>query len=133
MQLTTNFKKSEFDSKDGATMPSSVLANIKILAQNLQVLREVLNKEIHINSGYRSASYNAKIDGAKNSQHLVGKAADISVKGVSPQQVYQTIEQLILQGKMRQGGLGLYENFVHYDFRGKKVRWDYRAIAQKKK
>lgn len=54
MQLTKNFNKIEFDSKDGANMPKSVLENIKIVAHNLQVLRDHIKKPIHINSGYRS-------------------------------------------------------------------------------
>jgi len=27
---------------------------------------------------------------------------------------------------MKQGGLGLYDSFVHYDVRGVKARWDFR-------
>jgi len=26
---------------------------------------------------------------------------------------------------MKEGGLGLYNTFVHYDIRGTKARWDY--------
>jgi hypothetical protein len=25
---------------------------------------------------------------------------------------------------MKEGGLGLYNSWVHYDIRGKKIRWD---------
>ena len=55
--------------------------------------------------------------GVKNSKHLVGKASDISVKGLTPLEVYNTIERLIKNGDMLQGGLGLYDTFVHYDIR----------------
>ncbi|MFJ1323292.1 YcbK family protein [Capnocytophaga canis] len=127
MQLTQNFTKSEFDSKDGAVMPQEVLKNIKELARNLQVLRDVLGKRITINSGYRSPAYNAQIRGAaSNSQHMYGRAADIVVQGIAPEKVAQTIETLIAQGKMKQGGLAVYDSFVHYDIRGQKARWDYR-------
>ena len=59
----------------------------------------------------------------KNSFHTKGMAADMQIKGMSPSQVANTIEQLINAGKMQQGGLGRYPNFTHYDIRGTKQRW----------
>jgi uncharacterized protein YcbK (DUF882 family) len=50
-------------------------------------------------------------------------AADIKVKGLTPLEVYNAIEKLIADGKMKQGGLGLYRSWVHYDIRGVKARW----------
>ena len=123
-QLTYNFKKSEFDSKDGSAMPISVFNNIKILAKQLQVLRDYLGVPISINSGYRSPSHNKKVGGVKNSQHVLGTASDLSVKGKTPKEVYNAIEKLIKEGKMKEGGLGLYNTFVHYDIRGVKSRWN---------
>ena len=43
--------------------------------------------------------------------------------GVSPSDVHARIESLIQQGRMLQGGLGLYRTFVHYDIRGARARW----------
>jgi len=123
MKLTRNFSKSEFDSKDGALMPSKVLHNIKILAEQLQELRDYLNKPITINSGYRSPKHNRSIGGVKNSQHVLGTAADISVEGLSSKKVHEAIEILIMDQAMLQGGVGLYPTFVHYDVRLKKARW----------
>lgn len=126
MKLTKNFSKSEFDSKDGAEMPIEVLENIKLLANNLQALRNELNRPIKINSGYRSPEHNAKIGGVKNSQHVKGKASDIVVSGLTPNEVAEQIELLIEKGLMMQGGIGVYDNFVHYDiyYNGKnKRRW----------
>lgn len=105
MQLTQNFTKSEFDSKDGAVMPQEVLKNIKELARNLQVLRDVLGKRITINSGYRSPAYNAQIRGAaSNSQHMYGRAADIVVQGIAPEKVAQTIENRTRENETRRFG-----------------------------
>lgn len=123
MKLTNNFSLEEFESKDGAPTPVKVIENLKLLANNLQVLRDYLGKPIHINSGYRSPKHNRKIGGVKNSQHTLGKAADIVVKGMTPVEVANTIEKLIAQGKMKQGGLGIYSHFVHTDIRGTKARW----------
>ncbi len=74
----------EFECKDGSATPADAIENIRILAKHLQVLRDELGEPIHINSGYRSANYNRKINGAKNSQHVLGKAADITVKSKTP-------------------------------------------------
>jgi uncharacterized protein YcbK (DUF882 family) len=123
MYLTDNFKKSEFDSKDGAKMPEDVLVNVTKLACNLQRLRDVLNRPISINSGYRSPSHNEAVGGVKDSYHTKGMAADIVVKGLNPKQVANAIESLILSGDMLQGGIGIYDTFVHYDFRKKRARW----------
>lgn len=122
-KITNNFSLEEFKCKDGSEIPNDVLPNIVQLAKNLQVLRDYLGKSITINSGYRSPKYNAKIGGVKNSQHVKGKASDIVVKGMTPKEVALVIEGLIEQGKMMQGGLGIYPNFTHYDIRGVKARW----------
>jgi uncharacterized protein YcbK (DUF882 family) len=122
-KLTNNFSLNEFKCKDGGEIPNEVLKNISTLAQNLQVLRDAIGKPITINSGYRSPKYNAKIGGVKNSQHLKGKASDISVKEMTPKEVALVIEGLIESGKMKQGGIGIYPNFTHYDIRGVKARW----------
>jgi len=123
MRLTKNFNLSEFDCKDGTEMPSELLTNVLELAESLQELREILNSPIRINSAYRSLQHNSKIGGSTNSQHLFGKAADIVVKGKTPSQVATMIKLLILEGKMKQGGIGVYDNFTHYDIRGYKARW----------
>jgi uncharacterized protein YcbK (DUF882 family) len=124
--MTEHFKKEEFRSKDGAHFPYEVKQNLKVLAEQLEVLREHFQKPININSGYRSPEHNAKVGGAENSQHLLGKAADVVIDGVSPDEVADAIEFLIENKMMKQGGLGRYVDFTHYDIRGKKSRWDKR-------
>ena len=122
-KLTTNFKLQEFNSKCGRPIPNNVLPNIIELAKNLQVLRDSLGKSITITSGYRSPEHNAKVKGAKNSQHVKGTAADIKVKGMTPKEVALVIEGLIASGKMKEGGIGIYPTWIHYDHRGVKRRW----------
>lgn len=123
MQLTPNFNLDEFKSKDGASFPAEVVQNLSTLAVQLQALRDEVKKPITITSGYRSKEHNLKIGGALDSYHVRGMAADIQVSGMTPKQVYDTIEKLIKEGKMMEGGLGLYKTWVHYDHRGKRIRW----------
>ena len=124
-QLTQNFNIDEFACNDRANtpVPGKYILNTLHLAQNLQVLRDYLQSTIKVNSGYRTPLYNLKVGGVITSQHLKAKAADIVVSGRSPEEVYKSIEKLIDSGKMTEGGLGLYKNFVHYDVRGVKARW----------
>lgn len=124
MKLTKNFDSKEFDCKDGTPVPTEFMDNCKELAENLQVLRDDLQVPVTVTgSGYRTPSYNKKVGGAKDSQHMYAKAADINAKGYTPIKLAAVIEKLIKEGKMKQGGLGIYPGFVHYDIRGTKARW----------
>jgi len=123
MQLTDNFNIREFYCNDGTRIPQEYIANVIELAENLQVLRDYAGAAIRVNSGYRHRDYNTRIGGAKNSQHLYACAADIIVDGMTPQEVADLIEELIAQGKMKEGGLGRYNTFTHYDIRGYNSRW----------
>jgi uncharacterized protein YcbK (DUF882 family) len=123
MKITNNFNLEEFDSKCGREMPSQVVTNIIELAKNLQVLRDDVKKSIQITSGYRSPEHNAKVKGAKLRQHITGMAADIKVSGMTPKQVAEVIERLIAEKKMKEGGIGIYKTWLHYDHRNTKARW----------
>jgi uncharacterized protein YcbK (DUF882 family) len=126
MKLTNNFYLTEFNCNDGQEVPKHLLPNVQLLAEQLQALRDVLSEPIHINSAYRHEDYNRAVGGSKRSQHLLAKAADISVgEGFTPNIVYDLIEEMIKTGEMMEGGVGLYNTFVHYDIRGYKARWDY--------
>lgn len=122
-KISKNFSLEEFKCKDGSDIPNSALSNIVELARNLEVLRTAINKPITITSGYRSPKYNTKIGGVKDSQHLRGTAADIKVSGMTPKEVALVIEGLIESGKMKEGGIGVYPTFTHYDHRNRKARW----------
>ena len=77
-----------------------------------------------INSGYRSPAHNKSVGGKTKSQHLEGRAADIVLHGMSIKQLYLAIEQLIKSGTIPEGGLGLYDRFIHYDQRPSgRARW----------
>lgn len=124
-QLTRNFHISEFACKDGTPVPEKYYQNALNLAVNLQALRDWIGEPVNITgSGYRTESHNRSVGGAKRSQHLTCSGADISVRNYSPRKLARTINKLIKLGLMTEGGIGLYNGFVHYDIRGTKARWD---------
>ena len=128
-QITKDFYISEFrDYRTGEIPPDEFLGNVRELAKNLQVFRDEVGRQINIISAYRSRESNRMTNGKQNSLHLTASAADIQVEGMTPLQVFKKIQELINQGKMKQGGVGLYQNgrnrFVHYDVRGTRARWD---------
>jgi len=123
--LSPHFRLSEFMSKDGADTPDSVLDDLRRQAALLEVIRSAAgDRPISINSGYRSPSHNTAVGGATHSQHPLGTAADFNVKGMQPRAVSELITGLIDQGQLPSGGLGVYDNWVHYDHRQNgNARW----------
>ena len=129
MKLTKNFSKSEFECKDGSEMPNDVLDNVKLLATELQKIRDLYGKPIRINSSYRSLNHNRTIGSKDTSQHVKGTAADIAIDGIEPIELAYWIKFWIDEGLLKQGGVGIYNSFVHYDiyYDGvNKRRWDNR-------
>jgi uncharacterized protein YcbK (DUF882 family) len=123
-KLTEHFNFSEFQSHDGAPMPADVRENIKELAKNLEIIRAAVGRPLKINSGYRSPAWNKKVGGVSGSQHQLGKAADIVAEGMGSTQLHKIVTDLISQGKIKPGGVGHYDTFVHYDIRGYNTRWN---------
>ena len=118
-QLSTNFKVSDFRSKDGSDI---VLINPNLIPI-LEKIREHFGKPVIVISGYRTPSHNRTLSGAaKNSQHMYGNAADIVIKGVQPREIFNWLKT------WHKGGLGIYDTFVHVDVRNtigqKFTTWD---------
>ena len=58
----------------------------------LEEVRQHFMKPVTITSGCRCANHNYRIGGAKDSQHIYGRAADIQVKDTPPEKVYEFID-----------------------------------------
>lgn len=128
-KITKHFSWSEAACKDElhTEVPADLRHNAIELAQNLEILRDAVNAPVIINSWYRTGKHNKKLGGALHSTHLTASGADIFIKGWMPKAIADLIEALILNKRMKQGGLGIYNAHIHYDIRGTKVRWDLRT------
>lgn len=116
--ISKNFRVREFACKDG----SDPIFIDDELVTVLQQIRDHFGKAVTITSAFRTANYNAskKVGGAKYSQHLYGKAADIKVSGVATSVVADFVETLMPST----GGIGRYSTFTHVDVRKVKSRWN---------
>lgn len=58
------------------TPPPELIGNLRMLAEGLDQVRNLLGHRLRISSGYRCPELNAAVGGAHASQHTVGLAAD---------------------------------------------------------
>ena len=114
-QLSTHFKAREFACRSGA---DAVLIAPR-LVMVLETIRAHFGAAVTINSGYRTPEYNAKVGGAARSQHCYGTAADIVVKGQTPEAVAAFARTLMPDW----GGVGVYKSFTHIDIREARADW----------
>lgn len=100
MQLSPHFTLAEFVASQTATRrgipndpPVELYPALKLTADGLERIREIVGGPIIITSGYRSPHLNQAIGGALSSQHVLGQAADIRVPGMSPELLAKRIDQ----------------------------------------
>ena len=80
---------------------------------------------ITITSGYRCRDHNNAVSGSFLSQHMLGRAADITCPPLSPLELYLVAEQI---PAFANGGIGLYPaHYIHLDTRRVRARWFRRA------
>ena len=117
--LSPNFNRREFKCKCGECEqvgPPQELVDV------LQDVRDHFGKPITVHSGHRCPAYNKRVGGAKRSKHMLGIAADITVKGYTPNQV----QKYLLNKYEGKYGIGRYNTFTHIDVRKGPARWDKR-------
>ena len=105
--------------------PRELWPNIFRLARVLDIIRHRLDAPLRLHSVYRNPRYNTAIGGAPISQHKLGQAADISSPTRSPLVLWRTA--IRARGEdIFEGGIGIYDTFVHVDIRGQRANWDRR-------
>lgn len=124
MQLTKNFNLIEFACHDGTPVPEELIPNCQELAENLQIIRDEIKAPLFLLSAYRTKKHNKAVGGETNSYHMKAMAGDLMSPKVPPPVLRSTILRLIKQGKLKQGGVGSYKTFTHYDVRGTMARWN---------
>lgn len=127
MQLSPNFTLAELTISQTAArnnlnnIPKGIiLDNLKFTAQQLELVRTLLNVPIIPSSGYRSPEVNALVGSSSRSQHIAGEAVDFTApKFGTPKQIVQKIkdssipyDQVILE----------FNTWVHISFKKVKNR-----------
>ncbi|WP_246786442.1 YcbK family protein [Bartonella choladocola] len=91
----------------------------------LKTIERRFNKPVIITSGYRSPSYNQKVNGAKRSMHMSCAAADIQVPDTNKWEVAKFVRAL-----PNRGGVGTYcHQSIHVDV-GPKRDWNWTCSAK---
>ena len=105
--MSKYFNRSEFECSCGCGFDTVDTALLDILDK----VRYHFCKPVRITSGCRCAEYNASINGAPRSQHVLGRAADIVVEDTSPEEVADYLESI------NAPAIGRYSGWVHVDSR----------------
>lgn len=114
-RLSPHFARAEFACRCGCGFDTVDVQTLEIL----EAVRSHFGSPVTITSGCRCPEHNRRVGGAKNSQHVLARAADIQVKGVAPHEVHDWIA-----GHFPQASLGRYATFTHVDTRtGGPARW----------
>lgn len=80
----------------------------------LQIMRDIMGIPFVIRSYYRCRIHNDKLlNSSNNSQHLMGKAVDISTAGWSGNQKWELVSCAVRYRL----SIGLYKNHIHLDNR----------------
>lgn len=129
MMLSPHFRLSEFTKSQTAekfqlyNIPreEAEVANLRALAtQVLEPVRALFGKYVIVTSGFRCSTLNRLVGGVPTSQHLLGEAADIIVRGVPCFDAAAAIkasdipfDQLIYEVRKREDSLSEWLHISH--------------------
>jgi len=121
VQWPTGNVSAHFSAREFQCRHCGTLVLHPLLVLGLEWLRHLVEQPIYVTSGYRCEEYNRQIGGAPDSQHVLGKAADIRLHGMDVLPLFRAAYRVpYFDG----GGIGLYsEGFVHVDVRDGRARW----------
>lgn len=114
MQITKHFKRQEFACKCGKCGKDDIDVR---LVQELETIRQFCREPIYVNSGCRCEEHNRNVNGAKNSAHIAGKAADVRIDGLPPEAFAYIARRLSNSIKIL-----VYPTFCHVELTEKKEK-----------
>ena len=118
-KISPHFSREEFSCNCGCGFDAIHLP----LLEMLEKIRVHFGKPLKTTSVNRCLDHNRRCNSKDTSQHVRGVAADIKMKGVTPQELYDYIQESI-----DPNGLGIYKTWIHIDDRtGSYARWDKRT------
>ena len=120
-KLTAHFSLSELTCHDGTPVPEKYMANALAICGRAEVLRREVGP-LFVTSGYRSPAWNKSVGGAKGSLHMTASALDLTSRTHTARELHAIWLKLVQAGKVPDGGLGLYRNWIHIDT-GRRRRW----------
>ncbi len=121
--VSRHFRVRDFAARDGAPF-----ARISPeLVDFLDRLSDHVERPVHITSAYRHPALNftARIDGAVESRHMAGLAADIWVEGKTPFE----LAEAALDVQDCRIGVGLGADYIHVDLRDYTSSWAYEGAS----
>ena len=109
--IVSTASASNFTSTEFACRCCGVVKVSQSLIDKLELLRAELKRPVIITSGYRCPKHNAEVGGVTNSQHLLGKAVDVKIRGISPTKVGKVAK------KVGFSFTKVYSSWTHIDIR----------------
>jgi len=104
-RLAPNGLKVQRETVDVACLKPQLVTMLKSMERHFR-------RPVMVTSGYRSPSYNRKVNGARKSLHMICAAADIQIDGVSKHEIARFARNM-----SNRGGVGTYchTTSVHVD------------------
>ena len=133
---STHLSWKELACRDGTAYPAAFIADGRVhrLAAVFEAIRTACGgTPLLVLSAYRTPAHNRKVRGAKNSQHVHGRALDLRPPaGWTVAAFHARILQLARQELADIRGVGRYRTFVHVDIRpaARLVTWNGGAAAK---
>lgn len=103
------------------------------LARVFEALRAVVGEPLAVLSAYRTPAHNAAVGGAPKSQHVEGRAVDLTCATLRPLELFGRA-RILADSLTDIGAIGLYDHFIHLDTRprpdGRLTTWDLRSASR---
>lgn len=122
MKLSAHFDSDEFACRCGCGFASVNPA----LVEGLELLRLKIGAAVRVTSGCRCQPHNREVGGSPSSQHLFGRAADVTSHFLTGDELYRFARTIPAFH-----GFGVAGGWIHLDIRpGSPARWKYDRMGR---